>query len=1266
MSYAFCFGPSGAGKSRFLRRFLIDRAQASLGAGGGDRSKYIMIVPEQYSMQTQRDLVQDHPAGVLMNIDVLSFGRLAHRVFEETGEDRRAVLDDIGKSLLLRRVASRCADDLQILQRGIHTPGIIDEIKSVLSEFMQYGIGTDQIREMADYAQEHGQNALQMRLRDLSVLYEAFRQEKEDRYVTGEETLDLLAKAVPQAKSLRGSVIVFDGFTGFTPVQYRVVMALIRFAKEVVFSFTVSGDSGPDAALTAGGGPAGSEENLFYLSRKTVYDIIRMASKEGLPRGRDIYLPLAAPQTPGSADGTGAFTAGVSCGTGSDSGSTPGTAGLLPRFAGSRVLGHLEQHLFRYPEVPFAEKKEGETERSLAMFTASTPQEEVRQIFAQVRRMIARTGCAYRDFAIVTADLETYGDLFALEAERSGIPVYIDRTSGAFHNILIEGIRSVMQIPVESFSYTSVFRYLRSGLSRLTDEEADLLENYCLANGINSRKKWSTPFDAACEEARIRFLREVEAVTGLVPDERAGNAPAAGRSQDGRREDLQAVRAGSSDSGAGENKKTGRRLARTAAVRTRELYDFLCACGAQARMDDLAEEFRSAGDVVRERQYRQIYRAVIDLLDQIYDLAGDERVSARDYLELLEAGFSQIRLGTIPQRVDRILVGDIERTRLTQIRHLFFAGVNEGSIPRSASRGGILSDMDREFLADGPAVLAPTPRQQMFTQRLYLYLNMTKPSETLTVSFAKTSQDGRSLRPSYLVSFLRGLFPELRVQVPEDRPARVQITSAGDGLHLLAGSLRRFVEGTDLRDPAFREEFGLLYGFFTSPEAAADPQIRACVERLRRAALIYYRPELLRAGLARAVYGDRIVGGISRMETAARCYLMHHLRYGLRLRERDLYEFSRIDGGTILHAALQRFDALLRREGLSWRNFSQEDAQRLSAQALREEAAVYRNLLLYKSARDESRLDRYAKRLLRTVDTLGYQLRKGDFDPVAAELAFGGDEGGMPPIRFDLGEGRQLILVGRIDRVDLYTETAKEDPADSFSAAGRRYLRIMDYKSGFNDLDPGLIRRGLQLQLITYMRALMQAGPAALASLERPGATGEGRPGSGDVREDPENAAGQVIPAAMLYYRIDDPVIRLSAQDALRARGKQAGGEDTEDPALDQIHKKLCPTGLVYADDRSIGHLDRHLSGQSDAIPVGRKRDNSYTAASRLITPEQFEDLSQAASDALCALAGSILDGNAAASPAILKQGIKACEYCPYREACGYDPRIPGYTVRKE
>ena len=1239
MSYSFCFGPSGAGKSHLLRQIIIQKAERSLASMGQDRTKYIVIVPEQYSMQTQRELVQEQPSQVLMNIDVLSFGRLAHRVFEETGVDRRTVLNDIGKSLLLRRVASRCAKDLQILQKGIHRPGMIDEVKSVLSEFMQYGIAEDQIEEMAVYAAEHGQNALQARLRDLKTIYREFRRAEKDSYVTSEETLDLLAKAIPDAESLRGSVIVFDGFTGFTTVQYRVVMALIRAASEVTFSFTVSGDGGPDIGVTAAGGSAGSEENLFYLSRRTVRDIIRMASAEGFARGEDLYIGLES-RNRESRDRESARQKGKSSNGLSDPAATEQTGkngarpDCPPRFSQSRVLAHLERRLFRYPELPFAAGTPEETAESLCLFAATSPQEEVRQIFSRVRRMIAKTGCAYRDFAIVTADLDTYGDLFALEAERAGIPVYIDRTSGAFHNILIEGIRSVLQISSENFSYAAVFRYLRSGLSSLTEDEADRLENYCLAHGVRGRTKWTTAFDASCEEARVRFLREVEPVTGL------------------------AVRADKAAAGVETAEKTAPRKARTAAVRTRELYDFLVGCGAQARAEALADEFGRAGDVVRELQYRQIYRTVIDLLDQIYDLAGQERMSARDYLELLEAGFTQIRLGTLPQRVDRILVGDIERTRLTQISHLFIAGVNEGSIPRSASRGGILSDMDREFLAEGGAVLAPTPRQQMFIQRLYLYLNMTKPSRTLTISFATVSRDGKSMRPSYLVSMMQRLFPDLVMEFPEQEPVQKRITGRADSLHLLADQLRVFVEGGASADEQSARDFSMIYGFLTSPEVMRDERMRASVQRLRSAALSLYRPEVLQSPIARALYGNMIVGSISRMETGAKCCLRHHLQYGLRLQERDLYEFSPADGGSILHAALQRFDACLQAEEISWKDFTAEEAVRLSARALQDEAAVYRSLLLYKSARDEGRLDRYARQLLRTVDTLQYQIRKGDFTPLASELSFGGMNSTMPAIQFALDKGRRLVLRGRIDRVDLCVED------------GRHYLRIMDYKTGKNDLDEDLIRRGLQLQLIIYMEALLNAGSDSLDVLaekaygSRPAGPDAGRADS------PADAQQEIVPSAMLYYRMSDPVIRRTAADIDLTRQEEKGSGSNEEGLFrrqetEEIHGQLRPTGLVYEDEESIDHLDRSFSGRSDVIPVTRKKAGGYTAASRLIDRVKYAELAGKAREAVCSLAEQILDGDISASPAILDAKSTACDYCPYKEACGFDPRIPGYSFRK-
>lgn len=1242
MSYSFCFGPSGSGKSHYLRKMIIERAGKSLSSLGKDRTKYIVIVPEQYSMQTQHELIDEDPRHVLMNVDVLSFGRLAHRVFSETGEDRRAVLDDIGKSLLLRRAASGCFSDLQILRRGIHSPGMIDEIKSVLSEFMQYGIGEEQIEEMAAFAEANKRNALSARLMDIKKLYAAFREAKEDRYVTSEETMDLLAAAIPKAASLRGSVIIFDGFTGFTTVQYRVVTELIRCAKEVIFSFTVSTDSGPDIAVTADGGSEGAEENLFYLTRKTVKDIIRIASKERLPRGKDIY-----------------FTDG------------------LPRFKDSPVLAHLEQNLFRYPETAFEEKKEGETDRSLQIIAAPTPREEVRRIFSRIGEIIANTGCAYRDFAIVTADLETYGDFFALEASRSGVPVYIDRTSGVFHNILIEGIRSVLQISSENFSYASVFRYLRSGLSRLSTEQVDLLENYCLANGVRGRKKWAVPFDADCEEARVRFLREVEPVTGPLavsaPVLKTGSLPEPESTDTGEITDTSeiidsAISGDKMDTGAGvqvdsiKSVRTIARRPRTCAERTKELYEFLIRVDAQARVFSLSESFGETGDVVREKQYSQIYQKVIDLLDQIHDLTGGERISARDYLELLEAGLSQIRLGTLPQRVDRVLVGDIERTRLTQIKHLFIAGVNEGNIPRSASRGGILSDMDREFLAAGGTVLAPTPRQQMFIQRLYLYMNMTKPSETLSVSFAKVSQDGKSLRPSYLVSMLRNLFPAVSIEITDKLPQWSKTMDRSGGQSALADLLRRFVDGSGDREH-FDEDFTLLYGFYTSPEVMADPAVSRAVNRLRAAALFRYRPGRLAPGVARAVYGNKVFGGISRMETGALCMLRQHMRYGLSLRERETYEFREADAGTVLHAALQRFDSLLRAEKISWKDFTEEDASRLSERALLEESANYRNLLMYKSFRDQNRLRIFQRRLLLTVETLQYQIRQGDFLPVAAELGFGGRKGELPPIRFDLGRGRELVLNGRIDRVDICEEN------------GRRFIRIMDYKSGSRDLDPDQIRRGLQLQLITYMEALKREKDS--------------------------------VPSAMLYYRMFDPVINISPEEALTLRdsGNEGSGRDSgrnltenteekpagsdsdmnlhdgigegdspgkvsssmeaEEKILKEIRKKLCPTGLVYNDRESVSHLDKYFSNNSDVIPVARKKDGDFTAASRVIDPQQYDELADAAAGALCRIANCILDGDVAAAPAVIDSRRTACDYCPYREACGFDIRIPGYERRK-
>ena len=162
MGLQFYFGPSGAGKSLRLYREITQRAKEN------PKRNFLIIVPDQFTMQTQKDLVLLNDRGGIMNIDVLSFGRLGHRILEEVGGGEIPVLDDTGKSLVLQRVAAALKEQLPTLGGFLHRQGYIHEVKSAISEFMQYGIGVEDVEKLIMFARKRG--ALVQKLKDLEIL----------------------------------------------------------------------------------------------------------------------------------------------------------------------------------------------------------------------------------------------------------------------------------------------------------------------------------------------------------------------------------------------------------------------------------------------------------------------------------------------------------------------------------------------------------------------------------------------------------------------------------------------------------------------------------------------------------------------------------------------------------------------------------------------------------------------------------------------------------------------------------------------------------------------------------------------------------------------------------------------------------------------------------------------------------------------------------------------------------------------------------------
>ena len=162
MSLQFIIGNSGAGKSHLAYERIIRESMEH------PEILYYIIVPEQFTMQTQKDVVEMHPGKGILNIDILSFERLAYRVFEEVGGDNRKLLEDTGKSMVLQKLVQKHVKELPYLGSQMKKPGYLDEVKSLLSEFMQYDIRQEELEEMLEKSRQ--QALLHMKLHDVGVL----------------------------------------------------------------------------------------------------------------------------------------------------------------------------------------------------------------------------------------------------------------------------------------------------------------------------------------------------------------------------------------------------------------------------------------------------------------------------------------------------------------------------------------------------------------------------------------------------------------------------------------------------------------------------------------------------------------------------------------------------------------------------------------------------------------------------------------------------------------------------------------------------------------------------------------------------------------------------------------------------------------------------------------------------------------------------------------------------------------------------------------
>ena len=791
------------------------------------------------------------------------------------------------------------------------------------------------------------------KLRDLSLLYGAYESRLRRPGLDARDRMTKLCDHLESSGYALGKDIYIDGFTYFTAQERRALSILLRQSR----SLTVTLLGEPD-----------SREEIFEASLRTLERLRRLAAQEGVPVNIEVLK----------------------------------RADVSP-------LGHLERCFFG-GGAPY----DGDAPQ-IRLLQADNPFSEVEQTAAAIRRLLAEGKCRCRDVTVAARNMETYESIIETVFERYDLPAYLSRRSDILEKPVLSLLTGVLAAIGGGYEYDDMFRWLKTGLSGLTPEECDLLENYVLKWEVHGGMwlrdvDWAENPDgygAPWTAAREARLRQVNALRRRV------RAPLFRLA---------------------EGLKTGE----TAAAKVDALYGFMEELSLQDALERQLRSQAEAGRLQEAEETAQLWEILCGVLDQFVEIVGEEPMELEEFTRLFRQVLTQYSVGTIPVALDQVQVSGVARNDRHTAQYLFLLGANDHVLPTPGEGGGILNADDRDELARRGIELAPTGMDQLAIELQNLYAALAQPTEGLTVSWPMADVSGAELRPAFVVDRLLALFPTLRVlREPASRPYRLAAPLPALESAVPGGALWAYFS----REPKFHARL--------SAQAAAAAMTRGSLS-----------PKAVRA-----LYGDRVSMTASRLERIRSCHFAYFMEYGLKAQPRTPAAFDAPQIGTFLHYLLER----VTRDVLSLGGFAQVGEETLHAlvrtyidEYVQRELRNFQN----RNARFRYLFARLRNLAYAVVDQAAEELRHSDFVPLAFELSFGDGPGkDLPSVVISEPDG-ELRVGGKVDRVDGWLKD------------GKLFLRVVDYKSGKKSFDLSAVRMGLDIQMLLYLFTLQKTGAA--------------------------------------------------------------------------------------------------------------------------------------------------------------------------------------------
>ena len=943
-------GRAGCGKTTTVLKRLCQ---------AGQERRQVLMVPEQQSHQAERALCKAGGDEVSLYAEVLSFSRLANRVFLAAGGVGEPELDSGGRLLLMYQAVKAVSPELTVYARPSRRPAFLENLLATVDELKSCCVQPQLLLQ----AGEEVEGPEGDKLRDLGLICGAYQALTARTALDPRDRLTRTAEKLAICPWAQDMDLWLDGFTDFTPQQGEVLAQLMAQAHQITVTLTC------DHMEEDEGGTG-----IFSPARRTAAMLVRLAKERGISCEVEILSGDCSFRVP--------------------------------------ALEKVERELFGPQEEPVS------CEGAVELHRALTPRSEVEWAASRIRTLVREEGLRYRDIEVTARDFGTYQPLIESVFPRYQVPVFASAMTDILEKPILTLVTAALETVAGGYRYDDVFRYLKTGLTDLPEEDRDLLENYVLKwNLRGSRWTQTKPWNMHPRGYGFPMTEEDKALLERLDRARRQVA-----------KPLELLRKNTNKTGEGQ------------AI---ALYSFLENIGLPERLEERVAALRKREQPALAEEYRQLWEIVCGGLEQCAQLLGETPMELEEFAALFRLVLSQYDVGTIPVSLDRVTAGETTRQTGQHGKVLFLLGADDASIPQVSTPAGLLSDDDRSLLASYGLELNQTARDLLYREMTTVYLTCARPTQKLIVSWSGQSGAGEERRPCFLVERLRLLFSDLAVEREEDLYGRFRLQAPLPAL----------------------EQAGRSQS--THDALLALPEHAPLVERLDRAAR-WERGRLSRGAVER-LYGHRVPMSASRMDKYKSCHFSYFMRYGLQAEPRKPAGFTAPEYGTFVHYVLEHVlkdDAFQQTTLPGWEDEQDQERRDRVAELTRQAVEQYVREELGGLEQQSERFQYLFRRLLRSVqavvDNVTQEIWASKFRPISFELGFGSGKD-LPPVELTVGDVT-LSITGFVDRVD------------GWEKDGRLYLRVVDYKTGRKSFDLTEVWNGLGLQMLLYLFTLEDRG----------------------------------------------------------------------------------------------------------------------------------------------------------------------------------------------